>query len=342
MSPRRPVPITAAAVGLVALSLLSCAGQRLVGGDLDGRYPGLSRAEAERLSEGHPFLLPMRGELLAVTCRWPDGEPVPLRIAAGVDPRTRELVVRAARAWEAWLGLGLAVSHGSDAEPSESPGIDVNVVGPDDQRIRGAGTTADCLVEPGSLREGRTGASAARLVSASVTLRPVARDGFGRRVELPDDSLLGAALHELGHALGFQGHVRGRHSVMVRSVDDVQYVGRGLLAGDALRDDAVAALYRLPTGSALASASLASTATCELDVVSQGAAALGLDGPYLRSGDRGALVFWRDEAGRIVGFAVDDLPAVLAEPSTLHLRGLPGTGRRVRELREASGADAAR
>ena len=93
----------------------------------------------------------------------------------------------------------------------------------------------------------------ARLVFASIQM---ARD---------DPRLAGTALHELGHALGFQGHASRGRTVMVRATDAVRLAGERVMAGKAFDDAAVGALYAVPSGSVVGRLPLAKQRTSSVD-----------------------------------------------------------------------------
>jgi hypothetical protein len=72
-------------------------------------------------------------------------------------------------------------------------------------------------------------------------------------------------------------------------------------------------------GEVLARRSVEAWRTAALDRLTARAAERGLDGPYLRAGDRSGRIFWRDAAGREWGFRVPGLAVLANDPAGLLL-----------------------
>ena len=87
----------------------------------------------------------------------------------------------------------------------------------------------------------------AELVFASVHLRRHRRDGLDRPDAQTEAELLGVVVHELGHALGFPGHLRCGDGVMTQpgQIDAARRWGRAVARGDALRSPTLSELYAL-------------------------------------------------------------------------------------------------
>jgi hypothetical protein len=124
-------------------------------------------------------------------------------------------------------------------------------------------------------------------------------------------------LHELGHALGFQGHVARGSSVLSRSVDTVQRVGRRVLAGHPLEAPAVRALYAVASGRVVARSRVAAARTRPFDAMQALARSRDLSGPFVRVGDRLARMAWLPGSGPPYIIWVPDVAAVLADPDRL-------------------------
>lgn len=278
---------------------------------LEARYPSLAAAGSHRLGDATPYLLPLDDELTLFLCRWRAEFPLRVALPSAATPAERALLERALSAWESAVA-GLAFERVASASDAE---IEIHFGTPDSRRS--AETGADCAVD---LEVAWGGAVlAAHLVAAHVALRRSETDWRGREIALNEEELLGSALHEMGHALGFQGHARRGRTIMVRSVDDVRLAARRLLAGEPFRDAAVAALYRVPSGSVVGRRALPAGRTDPLDRLRSTARAIRLAGPVVRVGDRGARIAWHGASGVPYGFFVPQLRDVLRDSSDLIL-----------------------
>jgi hypothetical protein len=294
----------------VGPSALGCGGSWDVGA-LEERHPPLAAAAVHRLGDATPYLLPLHGELTLFLCRWRTERALRVSLPANAAPAERALLERALSAWESALP---GVAFERVAAPAEAE-IEIALGTP--AAVRTAETGADCAVDLGAAREPR--ALSAQLVAAHVRLRRSERDWRGRQVALTDEQLLGSALHELGHALGFQGHARRGHTVMLRSVDEVRLAARRLLGGEPFRDAAVAALYRVPSGVVVDRRTLPEGRTEEIDLLRVAARERHLAGPVVRVGDRGARITWHGADGRAYGFFVPRVGELLRDAGSLAL-----------------------
>jgi hypothetical protein len=246
--------------------------------------PELAGRPIGAIGDATPYLLPAEDALFFFLCRWSLDAPLRVSLPPEASADERALLGRALRAWEAAVhGLHFA-----------------EVVGPAPVKLRfrdtgreGARTAVDCEVTPPFARDG--GPLRARLVSAQIDLRRAERDAWGRPIELAKAELLGSATHELGHALGLQGHARRGKTVMVRDVSAVRRIGEQLLDEEKpkpLREPAMAALYALPSGTVLERRPLAPGATAAVDAIAQRGGAAGGSRAAIRVGDRAAAVRW--------------------------------------------------
>lgn len=280
---------------------------------LEARYPLLAAVGTARLAEATPYVLPREDRFVAFLCRWNTARP--LRVAVmDAAPDEAALVDRALAAWQA-AGLGLRFERSDDA-------ADLRVLFSDHGLAHSGVTAADCLVEDAPTDDPEL--LPAHLAHASIWIRRVERDFRGKEVPLAADELLGVILHELGHAFGYQGHARRGHSVMVRNLQAVRRVGHAVLEGEPLRDDALVALYRVPSGAVVGGAALSHGTTEVLDRLGRVAEGRGLEGPAVRVGERGGLVSWRDPRTRArYGVHLDHPLEVLLDPTQLTLRPGP-------------------
>lgn len=290
---------------------------------LSDRNPGLARSAARHLGETTPYLLPLRGRLTLFLCRWQDPTPLVVSLPPDATAGEQALLERALDGWrQALPALRFELARGD--VPAQ---IEIRFDADDPERT--ATTAADCRVDL-ALESSSLQIDAA-LVKARVALRRVALDWRGHVQVLSEEELLGSALHELGHALGYQGHARRGATVMLRSVDSVRAAGRRLLSGEAFADAALAALYSVPSGSVLGSLPLDAARTASFDRLAELARRAPWAGPYVRVGDESARVVWRDGAGAVFGFFVPRVREVLRQPDRLVALPIPGTLARLRD-----------
>jgi hypothetical protein len=299
----------------LALAALGCAARPFAGDELAARFPELGAGGGARLAELTPYLWPHAGELTWFTCRFDTALPVPVGVRDGASAEERAALDAALGAFER-SALGVRFTR----VPPEEASIVVEFVDGEAASASGEGagnTIADCRLAPASLAA-RGPVIEAELASASIVFgRGGARDALGRAHPLTPEERTGALLHELGHALGFQGHVRRRESVMGNGLEGRRDAGRAALEGRALDDPALAALYRLPSGTVLARAPVPVARTQLVDRMARVAVRESLAGPFARVGDQVARIFWRDARGVEYGLQVGEIEAVLRDPGGL-------------------------
>jgi len=200
-------------------------------------------------------------------------------------------------ALKAWSNAGLGIRFQEVVPDAARMEIVFAPVGK--RSVRGSGDAlADCAVEIGAggavLDEGRV---QARIVWASIHLNRAQIDVLGREIPLDDDELLGAVLHEMGHALGYSGHPVQGHSIMQRTTDEVRKIGARVASGAPLVAPNLRALYALPSGVVIGHIPLPSDSARFLEHFDAKAKRVGLKGPYSRVGDLHARYFYRDDQG---------------------------------------------
>ena len=182
---------------------------------LERRHPELSLHSGHRLGDASPYFAPSEDGLALFLCRWSTARAVPVALPSDASPGERDLLLRALAAWEG-AGLGLEFSVGARVTgPGPRRGIEIEFVD-DPERGAPAGsgdTVADCAISA-TAAPSSNASVAAELEYASVYLRRTRPDLLDRTVPLSSTELLGAAVHELGHALGFSGHVAWGSSLM--------------------------------------------------------------------------------------------------------------------------------
>ena len=98
------------------------------------------------------------------------------------------------------------------------------------------------------------------LLGAEIRIKRARLDWRGRQREATAEEWVGALMHEIAHALGFSGHAAMGDSVLVRDQRHLRWAGRRALAGQAWRDETLAALYQLRPGQRLGTRPLAAEA----------------------------------------------------------------------------------
>lgn len=267
-----------------------------------------------------PYLLPTHGTLVAFTCRWDVSLPLGISLPPDATVEERALLEAALRAWEDTIGVRFLETERHRAS------IDVSFVGSTGTEANAPGTEfagqtiADCRVR-GDEGEWRTAARLdAQLVLASIKLmRRSPKDWRGHDRPLAPDELTGATLHELGHALGYQGHVRGVRGAMGVEREIVARVGRRVLAGEGMGASAVQRLYALPSGTVLRREAVSAVRTEWADDLAALGRAQGFAGPFVRVGDREGRVFWVSPGGAEAGVQVPAPVRTLADPARLVL-----------------------
>jgi len=263
--------------------------------------PAVHDTKGHRLGDATPYLFPASGTAHFFLCRWEDGEPIPLSLPSLSEPDLREAVDRAARAWEEALGIRF-----DRRDELSGRGIEIRFADPQAKNVALSGhAVAECELDArGEADFGSASAVPARLTGASIQLSRVNLDPLGRQIPLKPEELVGSALHELGHALGYSGHARRGNTVMVHSVDTVRRAGRRLLAGEVFRDPTLRALYRVPSGTIVGLADLRPDASREIDALRVLAEKLALRGPIVSVGDDVARIAWRQSDGNDYPFLI--------------------------------------
>jgi hypothetical protein len=297
------------AIGLAVLT--ACGGLWDVGA-LEQRHPGLAARGAGALRDAVPYPLPLSGRLTLFLCRWDTESPLSVSLPPDASSAERSLLELALGAWEG-TEIGIEFEVARDGASAQ----DIEIRFSERESAYTATTRAECAVDPdaGETRD----VLRAEIVFARISLRRSDRDALGRSVPLSDAEILGSALHELGHALGYQGHARRGATVMRSSVDHVRRVGRRVLEGRDFEDTGLEALYRVPSGTVVGRSDLPDGRTARIDRLRALAPQLGLTGPFVRVGDHAARIAWLDADGAAHGFLVEGLRDALSDPESLYL-----------------------
>jgi len=276
------VGVALACAGLLACaSSLGCVASTWDAAAWARSRPELAGRPIGRLGDATPYLLAADDTLHLFLCRWPGVAPIRTALPPDASSEEEALLRRAIEAWERVVpGLRFEIVDAADAP--------LRIVFREDAR-EGARTAAVCrAVPPFDAEE----ALDATLVAAEIRLQRQGRDAWGRPRVLSREELVGVAAHELGHALGLQGHARAGASVMRLEAASVRRVGARLLDGGVLDEEAVRALYALPSGARVGRRALAPGATVTPDAIARRALGAGERVAYLRLGDSSLRVSW--------------------------------------------------
>jgi hypothetical protein len=303
------------AAPLLTFGLLACAS--FVWRGPEGQETALPEIPGSHLAETTPYLLPESGSLTFFLCHWDPAHPISVQLPTDASAAEALILTRALRAWED-AGLGV---HFMPAEPGSAALVLAFAA---DESADGR-TRADCRLAKGS---GAGRVLAAALVRAEVDLRRSTRpDVRGHTRPLSESELMGITLHELGHALGFQGHVQ-RDSIMARDRDEVTRRGRRVLGGAPWEEPTLRALYAVPSGTVLSRVSISLQRTESFTALAALAEERAMMGPFARVGDGEAELFFVTRDGEEFGVEIlapaevvkhPERMALLPEPATRHL-----------------------
>ncbi|MFQ5417255.1 MAG: hypothetical protein ACE5FL_09440 [Myxococcota bacterium] len=281
------------------------------------RHPELAEISSHRLGDLTPYLLPTGDTLLFFLCHWPAGAAIPVSLPGDASDEERSGLAAVMRAWE---GAGLGIRFTTGAPPGA--GIDVTFIDPEGGTTGGyaANTITDCAVDPGTLDRDPGGRLRAQLVTASIHVWRGGYDNVGRKVPHSNAEFLGSALHEFGHALGYQGHANVGRTVMVREIDSVRWAGQALLKDKPFEDATLRALYAIPSGTIVKRVPIDEARTRRVGIMARIAAERGLRGPLVRVGDVDGQLAWRSDDGREYALRIHDVRKLLRSSEAFWLR----------------------
>jgi len=313
--------------GVAVLVALGCAGgpHGWDPRDLEARYPALLEVPGHRLGDAPAYFARGSDGVALFVCRWSAQQPIPVWLPVSATPAEAAVIERALSAWEgARLGVRFEIGRWREAPPLAGIVFELLDAGAADEPEGAASTVADCAIPLEVARDPSGGAAtpvAAELHYASIHLRRSLADVIGRPVPLSETELLGVALHEVGHALGFPGHVARGDSVMSARLqgDAARRWGRRVEAGEPLEAPTLAALYSVPSGGRVGWLPLESGKLVPLAELSGLASAAGLRGPWVRVNSRSARLFFRDDAEESYAAVVLDWLEVQRRPAAFRV-----------------------
>ncbi len=265
-------------------------------GSLRERHAEVLARPGQRLGDTAPYFIPHGTSVVLFLCRFAKQSPISVSFPS--DASAREVYAIQA-ALEGWSNAGLGIRfEGGDAD---SAMIDIRFVETpvrsQSQRASTPGTgytVTDCGFDSGWGVAAEAGELLpARLTRAVIRVRRSNNDMLGREVALGEDELVGVVLHELGHALGFPGHVATPDSVMAESTDTVRRFGRRLRAGRGFAAPSLAALYALPSGTVVGRRGISAEQAALFTTAVELARSRDWHGPFVRVGERHANLNWR-------------------------------------------------
>jgi len=274
------------------------------------RYPDVRAIEAQRLGDLTPYPAIVDGRVELVTCRFPaTGQPVPVVITGEEWPSSWGAA--ALGAVEAALDSLSFARHRALA----APGIRIRSI-PDAGGTGPAGladTRAECDVGP---REGAVSGVRGLLVGSEIRIRRRVLGTWTQERAATAEDWLGAMLHELGHALGFQGHAAVGDSLVQLEQSRLRFLARRVLEGEPVAAPSLRALYALPPGTRLGVAALSPAARSvvagvlqEVEERTRSAGAPVASRALV--GDRHARITWRWSDGASVVLRFPDWSASL-------------------------------
>ncbi len=266
-----------------------------------------------RLRDTTPYLYAKPGHLTFFLCRFSTENPITVALPADATAKEQEILGSVLHAWEeAGLGVRFQRVRGREAAVTLRF-VDGAARGP--AGVASGNTIADCRVDLAASDFAAGGAVVAELVSSRVSLsRRTPPDFRNQDRALSPEEIAGIALHEMGHALGFSGHTKGGATVMRREPGEITRVGRRVLAGEPFADSTLEALYALPSGVVVRRVEVPTLRTKVAERADRLAERFALDGPFVRSGDLQARIFWRTVRQSEYGIQVVNLQETLRHP----------------------------
>ena len=256
-------------------------------------HPEIAEIRGQRIGDLTPYPAIVDGQVAMVTCRFvAEGRPIPIAVSGEGWPATW-----GERALEAVDAAVSAVEFDRRSLPLDSPGIHIRSLA----AAGGTGpagladTRAECDV--GAEPSGETDVRG-RLVHAEVRIRRRVLGTWALERAATAEGWVGAMLHELGHALGFQGHAAVGDSLVQLEQSRLRALGRRVLAGGSVPAPNVRALYAVAPGTRLGVATLSASAEAVVAAaVREISARTSTSGPPIASrsvvGDRHARLAWR-------------------------------------------------
>lgn len=272
------------------------------------RHPGLLDSPTQRLGDTTPYFIPRGNSALLFLCHFPRRSTISVSLPADATALEQSAI---RLALEGWANAGLGIRF--EEVPEDAAMIKISLALPPNAGFSetlsiGSGfAVSDCGLDSGWEAAAEMDRPLpARLLRARVYLRTSKTDMLGREVKLTEDEFVGAALHELGHALGFSGHVATQDSVMTRTTHSVRRFGRRLRQGGGFSAPSLAALYAVPSGTVVGSAALADSSAALFRAAMKLASSQKWQGPIVRAGESTVTLSWHKSNSQMGSLAIRD------------------------------------
>ena len=288
--------------------------------------PRLADLSQQRLGDLIPYPVPVDEGVELVSCRWRVNTAIRVRLHLEGDhlnwaQRAIESLSAGTPSIELAAESVSPVASGADRGFAATGVIEVFAVDPDesDHPVGVGDTLVACDVSRGA------DSAFGTPTLAVIRMRSAVLDQLDEVVPVSAADWTGAFMHELGHALGFQGHLRSSPSILVRDQSVLRRAGRDALAGEAWRDETLEALYRLEPGRVLGRRSLSVDSQRWVQGVARRADDKGRShtGPRAKVGDRHGQIEWMTGEGDLLRLHLPFWPrqlragdAIVAFPGT--------------------------
>jgi hypothetical protein len=289
----------AVSIAVGCLLLLGCA-SAIGGWDVEALVvvePGITRIPGQRIGDMTPYPALRGEELLLVACRYASGEKLSVRGSGPGWPK-------------AWAEEAVeAVSHGIEGVELElefgesSPGARLEIISVEAANSEGPKGLGDTLAECDvSETDESTSGLRGRLVRSEIRMRRARFDIVGRERWASQEEWVGALMHELGHALGFAGHVVYGDSLVLLEQSRLRALGRRAVSKKRFVAPNLTALYAISPGRVLGTPELTVAGRLWLKAVAAYVAARELRvgaaaTPRASVGDRAARIVWHWATG---------------------------------------------
>jgi hypothetical protein len=285
--------------------------------------PSIDDVLDHRLGELVPFPA-LKGERVAlIVCRFPDGGPI--RIAGDGPGWPGDWADQAVSALNRGAGgFALELVSGGSVDLIRRD-VDIHITSIEQAEDAGpiglGDTLTECDVSPLSAS---VNTPRGWLLGAEIRMRRSRLDQLGKSRPALASEWVGALMHEIGHGLGFSGHVVAGDTILVREQSSLRAAGRIGLAGAVWTDPTLEALYRLRPGQLLGARPLTAASRSTLRQIrsllkrDRADAGTRLD---VRSsvGDRYARIQWRLSDGSRLTVRLLDWRRTLLEGGPLSL-----------------------